>query len=492
MIKDQQVRELIKLMAKGYTISLAAGKSGMDRKTAGKYLREGKLPSECRAEHTWKTREDPFFAVWDEITGFLNEHHGLQAKTLFEYLQDKYPNTFTNGQLRTLQRKIKTWRALSGPPKEVYFPQIHYPGDLSESDFCDMSNLKITIDRIPFPHMLFHFVLTYSNWEAGSICYSESFESLSTGIQDALWQLGGVPLRHKTDSLSAAVKKIGDKKGFTDRYNALLNNYGVKGEHINTGRANENGDIEQRHSRTRTSIDQSLMLRGSRDFSSIEEYDNFLQKTFSRINSGRDQRFKEECVKLNPLPASRVEVCKKFILKVGPSSTIRIMHNTYSVNSRLIGERVNIRLFSDRIELWYAQKLADTMPRIRGQYRARINYRHIIDWLERKPGAFQNYRYMNSLFPTTRFRMAYDRLREIQPACAVKEYLKILKLAAYESEERVDSAINFLISENKAPSFTLVNELIVAEHRLPSPTIVFVEQVDLGKYDNLLMEAINQ
>ena len=206
MVTDKQVRRLVREMKKGIAKSTAAGKAGMDEKTARKYMRENRLPSEIKAAHIWRTRIDPFREVWDEVRGRLGADSGFEAKTLFENLQERYPGKFEPGQLRSLQRKIKQWRAEEGPGKKVFFPQEHHPGVLSASDFTRMKSLGITICGILFDHLIYHFVLTYSNWETGAICFSESFESVSEGLQNALWELGGVPLEHRTDCLTAAVR----------------------------------------------------------------------------------------------------------------------------------------------------------------------------------------------------------------------------------------------------------------------------------------------
>lgn len=201
----------------------------MDAKTARKYVKLGKLPSEVKVEHNWRTREDPFGDNWEEISSQLELNHGLEAKTLFEDLQRRYPGRYSDGQLRTLQRRIKAWRALEGPSKEVYFPQEHRPGELCQSDFTHMNDLGITISHKPFRHLIYHFVLTYSNWEAGTVCFSESFESLSEGLQNALWELGGVPKAHQTDRLTVAVQKTTSADEFTQRYRSLLSHYGLVG-----------------------------------------------------------------------------------------------------------------------------------------------------------------------------------------------------------------------------------------------------------------------
>jgi len=259
MVTDQQVRRLFRLMQSEKSMASAASKAGMDEKTARKYVRSGKLPSQFKKERTWRTRKDPFEEVWDELLDLLQVNPGLLGTTLFEHLQRTYPGRFPDNQLRTLQQRIKRWRALEGPPKEVYFPQVHHPGRLCQSDFTAMSGLNVTIQGKVFPHLVYHFVLTYSNWETGTICFSESFESLSEGLQNALWELGGVPLDHQSDRMSAAVNNQCDAKDFTTRYKNLMNHYGLKGRKIQAGCANENGDVEQRHHRFKIAVDQALL-----------------------------------------------------------------------------------------------------------------------------------------------------------------------------------------------------------------------------------------
>jgi len=332
---------------------IAAIMAGMDEKTARKYRKLGKLPSELEQQHTWRTRKDPFEDFWHEIKSMLEINPGLEAKTIFEDLQRRNPGRFADGQLRTLQRRIKIWRASGGPPKEVFFTQIHKPGLLGQSDFTHMNKLGITITGRPFDHLIYHFVLTYSNWESGTICFSESFESLSEGLQNALWELGGVPEKHRTDCLTTAVNKTGHPEEFTRRYQDLLDYYGLNGCKTNPDSPHENGDVEQRHYRFKKAVDQALLLRGSRNFVDRREYDQFLSKLFKQLNSGRRKRFLQEQSVLHRLPKHRIDSCKKSSMKVGPSSTIRVNHNVYSVDSRLIGERIKVRLYADRLEIWY-------------------------------------------------------------------------------------------------------------------------------------------
>jgi hypothetical protein len=465
-------------------------KAGMDEKTARKYRRLGKLPSELDTAHTWRTRKDPFEDVWHEIKSMLEINAGLEAKTIFEDLQRRNPGQFADGQLRTLQRRIKVWRASEGPAKEVFFTQLHHPGELSQSDFTHMNKLGITIGGRPFEHLIYHFVLTYSNWETGSICYSESFESLSTGLQNALWQLGGVPQKHRTDCLTTAVQKTSHPEEFTRRYQDLLDHYDLKGCKTNPDSPHENGDVEQRHYRFKQAVDQALILRNSRDFADRNEYEQFLGKLFKQLNAGRNKRFLEEQAVLKRLPKHRIEACKKSTTRVGASSTIRVNHNVYSVDSRLIGERIRVRLFMEHLEIWYGQKKVDILPRLRGEGKHRIHYRHIIDSLVRKPGAFENYRYRDDLFPTSRFRIAYDNLKQRHSqSIAAKQYLNILHLAARESETAVDEVLRMMIDNNMSICDEQVEALVRCSQPIAAATRVRIPAVDLSCYDQLLEEV---
>ena len=473
-------------MQKDGVLWKAASRAGMSEKTARKYLRGG-LPSQRKVERTWRTRQDPFDGVWEEVEEFLSDDANFEANTLFEHLQRKYPGRFQDGQLRTLQRRIKIWRALKGPAKEVFFDQDHHPGELSQSDFTHMSGLEITIDGQPFPHLLFHFVLTYSNWETVTICYGESYESLSQGVQNALWELGGVPQAHQTDQLSAAVHRLDgvEKEEFTSRYRGLMSHYGLHPKKIGAGKANENGDVEQSHRRFKQSVDQALKLRGSRDFYNLEEYELFLRKLLVQSNAGRRDRFQEELEKLRPLPNRRLEDETRQKVRVSRGSTIRVRKNVYSVHSRLIGEEVEARIGIEEIEVWYAQRCVERLPRLRGEGKHRIDYRHIIDWLVRKPGAFENYRYKADLFPTSRFRMAYDWLKEHGGSKADKRYLDILYLAAREGESLVDNALRYLIETGEALKAERVSEIVASGREIPPPTQIEIDDVELGDYDGL-------
>jgi hypothetical protein len=489
MVSDQQVRRLLSLMEKETYFYQAVDKAGMSEKTARKYKQIEKLPSQVKGVHNWRTRTDPFERDWADIVEMLMVHAGFESKTLFEHLQRKHPGRYQDGQLRTLQRRINHWRATEGPAKEVYFSQIHHPGDLCASDFTHMNSLGVTIQGELFEHLLYHFVLTYSNWEAFTISYSESFASLSAGIQNALWKLGYVPDRHRSDRMTAAVNKECNPEVFTRRYQALIRHYNLKPEKTNVRSANENGDVESSHKGLKSVVKQALMLRGSKDFRTIEEYESFLQKIVNQRNMGRKQRLKEELHVMKPLPAIRFDDFKTVEVRVGSGSSINVEQNVYSVHSRLKGEKVRVRIYAETIEVWYAQKTVACMPRLRGKGKHRINYRHIIDWLVRKPGAFANYRYKNDLFPSSWFRMAYDWLKSNMPLQADKEYVRILALAAWESESNTEHAIGYALEHNRPVTVATLTPLVIEKQRIPEVTDITIAPTNLAAYDELLEEV---
>jgi transposase len=488
MVTDNQVRMLMKLVNQEKLLKTAAAKAGMSEKTARKYIKTGKLPSQCKVIHDWRTRPDPLDPDdWRWAEEVLQNNDGIEAKTLFEVLQREHPGKYQDSQLRTFQRRVKLWRALKGPGNEIFFPQVYTPGEWCESDFTRMKSLGITINGIPFDHMLYHFVLCYSNWETGTICFSESYESLSTGLQNALWKLGGIPKYHRTDNLTSAVNPVGNPEVFTSNYRGLAKHYGFESHKIQPGCPNENGDIEKRHDRLKKTVDQALMLRGSRDFASRDEYEQFIQKLFDQLNSGRRERLKEELVMLHRLPRKRHDDYTEIECKVTRFSTIRVLKNSYSQHSRLIGERVKARVYANYIDIWYAQRRIEVLPRLRGENGHYINYRHIIDWLVRKPGAFENYRYKDDLFPTSQFRIAYDLLcSEHGSKQGNKHYLKILKLAAHESETLVNESLRFLINRSDQIDSDIVEAMVKSGLQPPAVTDVKVEPVDLRIYDQLL------
>jgi hypothetical protein len=476
------------LLSKGIPQVTAAAKAGMSERTARKFARLGGAPLVVKVPHTWRTRPDPFEAVWPEVEALLRQDGGLHAKTVWRELNERHPGRFQTGQLRTLQRRFNAWRATSGPEREVFFPQVHVPGERAQSDFTDMGALGITIDRQPFPHLLYHFVLTYSNWESVSICPSESFESLSAGLQAALWRLGGVPRDHRTDNLSAATHELPESRGrdFTVRYRELIEHYGLSASRNFPGNAHENGDVESSNGGLKTTIDQRLRLRGSRDFGSRPVYAAFVDACVEGRNATRSVRVAEDRAQLRALPARPLASYREFYATVSRASVVRIVNRPYSVSSRLIGHQVRVRLHADIVELDYQGERVAVMDRLIGQGTRRIDYRHIIHSLVRKPGAFRSYAFRDDLFPRLEYRRAYDALLADDDGQADFEYVRILQLAAVDGEEVVRIALAELLDTHAVPHYEAVRDRVRGPRTPGGVPCLELGEPDLRVYDRLL------
>jgi hypothetical protein len=485
---DAQVRKLMEEKSKHGQVGMAAMKAGMDRKTARKYLRAGKLPSAMTVERAWRTREDPFAEDWAELEQKLRDAAELEAKALFEDLVERKPGKYTEGQLRTLQRRIKRWRATKGPDKEVFFPQQHRPGEAMQTDFTSGNKLGVTIGGEPFPHLLCHPVLPYSNWEWATVCRSESLLAIRRGVQEAVFRLGRVPEFHQVDHSTAATHELATGgRGFNDEFQAMMDHLGMKPRTIEVREAHQNGDVESANGAFKRRLKQHLLLRGSSDFASEEEYERWVQGIAEKANAQRTAKVREELEVMRPLVVSRLLDHDEETVTVSEGSTIRIKHNTYSVPSRLIGENVKVYVYENRLEVRYGGELMLTVERLLGRFGHRIDYRHIIWSLVNKPGAFARYRYREELFPTVIFRRAYDALSEAQPGTKGDlEYLRVLHLAASTMESEVMAAFELLLDQGALPTLDQVKAL-VSPKRTTAPDLTPLK-VDLQEYDWLLVE----
>lgn len=487
MVSDGQVKELWRLLAQGKSLATSSRMTGMSEKTARKYQSDQPLPSERKQPRNYRTRTDRFIEVWPEIEQQLEQEPRLKAYALFGWLQASRPGEFPDSTRRTFERRVAQWQALHGPPKPVFFSQVHQPGQLAASDFTVCNELDVTIAGQKFEHSFYHCVLTYSNVESVSLCFSESFEALSEGIQKAFWEFGGVPQQHRTDSLSAAVKNHSSRKLHTTRYTALMDHYACQPQRTNARCANENGDVESANGHFKDRLDQALLLRGSREFDSRREYVTFVEQRVVTANSHRQERLAEEQSVLQRLPDQRLDTADILLdIRVSKGSTIRVRTNVYSVPSRLIGLRVDVRIEAEQIDVTYQGHPIQTVPRLVGKQCVSINFRHVIDSLVRKPGAFASYRYQQEMFPTSQFRIAYDMLDQAHSRkVADKAYVKILELAARESLAGVDHALRLLIKAGVSIDFEVIQEMVQDAAKLPPVTEVKVEAPDLNELDSL-------
>ena len=463
---------------------IAAAKAGMSVKTAQKYLRLGQLPSELKKERHWRTRRDSFEEVWGEIESMLRHSPGLHSRTILQWLMECYPEKFNMTQLRSLQRRLQAWRCEHGPDRAIIFPQDLKPGCQSQSDYTVMNDFHITLDGYLFSHLLFHFMLPYSRWETVSICFSESFESLAYGYDQAVWELGGVAPEHRTDNLSAATQKMGSGRVFTERWNEVMKHYGVRASRNNPGVSHENGSVEKSHDLFKKAVEQQLLLRGSRDFVNQADYEAFLRDVLTLCNRGRTERLAEEMPLLKPLPERKWNAPVILPVRVTSASTVRILKGIYSVPSRLIRYQLRAYVYPTEVVLHYGKRLIQRMVRLPHEGGVSIDYRHIIHHLVRKPGAFANYKYRESLFPDVIFRKAYDVLLSHYPARGHKIYLQILHLAAMNGEKQVVNLLKETLAAGDTPDIeTLKDKLNVVRASVPE---IHVTRPNLGDYDKVI------
>jgi len=496
MLTDEKAGRMFSMLHQGHSVAEIARRLKMGERTIRKYRDGGILPSQQkRRPRDYRTREDPLEPFWPEVEELLKGDPQLRPFALLDWLKQKYnPPADGDGEVRvtdsirrTLERRVLKWKLQQDVEQEVRFPQVHHPGDVIAFDFVVMNALGVTIQGRAYDHMLFHCVFTYSNWQHVHLCHSESFEALATGLQDALHCAGGVPRRVRSDSLSAAVNNLSSEKEFAQQYQSLLDHYGVRGHRINVRKPHENGDAESAHGHLKSRLDQALRLRGSRDFADADEYLAFLRQLVARRNETRAMAFRKECEALDRLPLQRVRIFTSTRVTIKSDCVVRIKRNTYSVSSKYIGLEMDVLIYQDHVELWYRNECLEHLPRLFGQGKERVDFRHVIDSLIRKPGAFVNYKYVNHLYPTTRFRMAYDQLlARSSERVAVKEYLKILHAAKHEGLEPVDDVLRWFQSQGKTVTAEEVIQTVQSRQQIPGPTDVNVEAPDLCTFDSLL------
>ena len=303
---DLQVRIIVKVLSKHGNQERAAVKAGVCRQTAAKYIQAGKLSSELKRTHEWQTREDPFAEVWAEIEARLRQEPGVWVRFLFEDLQERYPGRFTPGQQRTLHRHIAKWRALPGADQghEVFFPQQHRPGEAGQTDFTHTQSLALTLEGEPFAPLLCHFVLPYSNWEWACRCQSESLLALKKGVQKAVFRLGRVPEWHQTDNSCGATHQVSTGgRAFLPEYLELMGHLGIKPRTTAVGQKEQNGTVEAQNGAFKRYLNQRLQTRGSREFASVDAFDEWLVESLTKENSRRQVRLQEELAVMKPREA---------------------------------------------------------------------------------------------------------------------------------------------------------------------------------------------
>ena len=440
-------------------VPLAAAKAGFSAATAYRIEQDPRPPSQKTTPRS-RRRSDPLAAVWDsEIVPLLHAAPGLRPIAVFEEVLRRHPE-LGSGVRRTLERRIRAWRALHGPEQEVIFRQVHEPGRLGLSDFTAMADLAISVAGEVLDHRLYHFRLAYSGFEhAHVVLGGESYVALAEGLQNALWALGGAPHEHRSDSLSAAFRNLDHDatEDLTRRYDALCAHYGMQPSRNNPGLAHENGAIESAHGHLKAAIADALLLRGSRDFPDLAAYRAFVDEVLGRRNARVAPRIGIERTALRDLPRQRTADYEEAIVTVTASGGFLLRKVFYSVPSRLIGHRLRVRLFDDRLEVYLGGSPQLTLPRGRsrpdGRHGHVVDYRHVIHSLRRKPMALLGLVYRDRLFPRPAYARTFETLRAGLPArMACQVTVEILALAHERAcEAELAGVLDALLDAGRLP-----------------------------------------
>ena len=433
-ITDLQVIKYKELRGK-LSQEAAAIKSGISVSSARRVERRTTLPSQ-RAPRYWRTRVDPLSEVWDsEVVPLLEHTPGLMAVTVLEELQRRYPERFCDSVLRTLQRRMRAWRAQHGGEREIFFAQEHPPGRLALSDFTVANELDVCIASASFRHRLYQFSFAHSGWRHACVLQGgESFQALSAGLQDALWMAGGVPEEHRTDSLSAAFNNLAEQEELTRRYRELCEHYGMRASRNNSGQSHENGPIESRQGSLKRALEQALLLRGSRDFDDLTSYQAFVAEVVRRLNARCARGWEIERSRLKPLPVRRTVDFEELDARVSKFGVFSAKSVLYSVPSRLVGHRLKVRLYSAHVEAWLGGVKVFECERLyanrANRHPKRVDWRHMLPSLKRKPRAFARWLLRDAMFPRSEYALTWQHIRERLPErAACRLIVDLLDLA---------------------------------------------------------------
>ncbi len=452
-ITDHQMR-LYMSFRQTHDTAVAAAKASFSTATGYRIENDPRLPSQKKAPRG-RRRPDPLAKIWDaEVVPILKAAPGIRSIAVFDEIRRRHPGLNPNIR-RTLERRMRTWRAVEGPEQNVIFRQEHEPGRLGLSDFTDTSELCITIAGIALEHRLYHFRLAFSGFEhAHVVLGGESFVALAEGLQNALWALGGAPLYHRSDSLSAAYRNL-DKaaeEDLTQRYDGLMLHYGMTPTRNNPGIAHENGSIESSHGHLKRAIEDALLLRGGRDFEDLDSYRGFVDEIVGRRNAHNRKRIELERPALIPLPRRRTADYEEKIVTVTSSGGFILRRVFYTAPSRLIGHRLRVRIYDGRLECFLGSTPVMTLKRGRPVSDKKgghvVDYRHVIHALRKKPMALNNLAYRDQLFPHAAYRKAFEALcasSDEKRACkATVELLALAHDRGCEAElaQAIDAALH--------------------------------------------------
>lgn len=470
----------------------AAAQAGISVASAYRIEHDPRLPSEKKIPRA-RRRADPLAEIFDaEVVPLLQAAPGIRPVAIFDEIRRRHAE-FAPGVRRTLERRIRAWRAVNGEEREVIFRQVHEAGRMGQSDFTEMSELGVTVAGVALDHRLYHFRLVCSGFEhAHVILGGESYVALAEGLQNALWVLGGAPREHRSDSLSAAFRNLDAdaREDLTRRYDALCAHYLMEPTRNNRGVAHENGSIESSHGHLKSSVQDALLLRGVAEFADLLAYRRFIDEIVSRKNARNGKRIDAERALLQSLPRERTCDWEETFVYVTSSGGFTLRKVFYTVPSRLIGHRLRVRLYDDRLDLLLGATLLMTLERGRGGANGKhghvVDYHHVIHALRRKPMALLSLVYRDQLFPREAYRLMFEFLREeLAERAACKMMVALLSLAHDRScEAQLATVLADDLDNRRMPDINaLLARFMPDPARLPQVT---VHLASLNSYDVLV------
>ena len=472
----------------GHTQESSAAKAGLSSRT-GRRVEKQPIITAPKQRH-WRTRKDPLAPVWEQtLLPLLQQEPSLSGLTLWEYLDEHHPGQYPPSLLRTLQRRVKLFKATEGADKPVIFRQDVPIGHQGLSDFTH-PDTEITIAGKPFVHLIYQFRLAYSGWrDAHIIQGGESYSALAQGLQNALIKLGGSPLEHRTDSLSAAYNNHAQEQQLTKHYQALCQHYGMTATRNTKGVSHENGAIETAHRSLKHRIRQAIALRGNGNFDTIADYQTLLNQCTKRLNDYTRTKFEQEQAQLQPLPDTRFMDYIPLSVKVTSTSTIEVRRVLYSVPSRLIGETICIHLYHDKLYGFIAQTCVVELPRVYPQHATqrirRIDYRHVINALAAKPQAFRFSVFRDELFPDDNYKKLWHYIdQQLAPKQACKWMVTVLKIAStHQNEMQFGQDLLTQVTQHQTPDIKQLQNQYLPQQTVPA---IEITQHNLQEYDHLI------
>ncbi|MCP3128062.1 IS21 family transposase [Shewanella sp. KJ2020] len=472
---------------------IAAAKAGISERSARRIDKQNEQQTSNKRQ--WRTRKDPLEAIWESIVvPLLQDDETLMPVGIFDHLCEFHTDKFSPSSRRTLERRIHKWRALNGSSKDVMFLQTHEYGALGITDFTHVQS-PVTIAHEPLKHMLLHYRMPASGWAYAQVIYGgESFAAFSDGLQRAFKTAGGVPKEVRTDSLSAAYRNHSNDDDLTERFNELVTHYGFKASRNNRGVAHENGAIESPHGHLKSQVEQALKIRRSYNFETREAYEQFVADIVARRNRRISDKYLIEQRQLQALPRLMSVNYTEHYLTVSRTSTISLKRVTYSVPSRLISSRLLVRLYDNRLELFYGTDLIQELERVhasKGSRARSISYLHVIDALVKKPLAFRNSQLRDDLLPDDNYKAIWKYVDEHLLADKASYYMvKLLHLAKQSGCERqLGRFVAASITQRQLPAIReCEKQFLFIEPNTPQMTI---KQHSLSSYNSMIPGGLN-